>query len=135
MNSNNTTGENEVRIIRGRIGSVSLYEITDSELDLLEKGSPSSIFLNFAIFLFSIGTSFLITLLSTSIDEMKIFTTFLVFTIIGLLGGLLLFIIWWRMKNEVTDIVDKIKCRIAEVNESEGLGTEIDHDDDQGESI
>ncbi|MDF1723145.1 MAG: hypothetical protein P1U59_01430 [Alcanivorax sp.] len=132
--NNSASGENDFKVIRGRVGSVSLYEITDSELDLLEKGSPSSIYLNFAIFLSSIGFSFLVTLLATPIAEIKTFTTFLVFTIIGLLGGFLLFIIWWRMRGEVSDVVHKIKRRIADFDGSEGVGTEPENSEDQGES-
>ncbi len=132
--NNRTSGENDFRVIRGKVGSVSLYEITDSELDLLDKGSPSSIFLNFAIFLFSIGISFLVTLLSAPITDIKTFTTFLVFTIIGLLGGLLLFIIWWRMKGEVSVVIGKIKSRIADDNENQDQGVEIDPDEEHGQS-
>lgn len=121
MNQSNSSGENEVRIIRGKIGSVSLYEITDNELNLLEKGSPSSIYLNFAIFLFSIGISFFITLVTTSIEEIKVYTSFLVFTIIGILGGSLLFFIWYRMKGEVSEVITKIKSRINVQEEAQGI--------------
>lgn len=133
--NNRASGENEFRVIRGRVGSVSLYEITDSELNLLEKGSPSSIYLNFAIFLSSVGFSFLITLLATPIPDtaVKTFVTFLVFTIIGLLGGILLFIIWWRMKGEVSDVVQRIKGRIADFDESEGVGGKLEASEEQGE--
>lgn len=124
MGGKNYSGENELRVIRGKVGSVSLYEITDSELNLLEKGSPSSIFLNFAIFLFSVGTSFLITLLTTTIPDIKVFTSFLVFTIIGFLGGTLLFIIWYRMKGEVAEVISKIQERIASQDPAEGEGDE-----------
>ena len=47
------TGEKAVQIKRGRVDSLSLYEITDNELDILTAGSPSSLYLNFAIFLLS----------------------------------------------------------------------------------
>lgn len=124
MSQNNSTGENDFKVIRGKVGSVSLYEITDSELDLLEKGSPSSIYLNFAIFLSSIGASFLISLLSTDITNIKVFTIFLVFSIIGILGGSLLFIVWFRMKGEISLVINKIKERITDQNPSEGFGEE-----------
>ena len=40
-----------VKIRRGRVSSVDLYEIKDSELDQLEAGSPATLQLNFSIFL------------------------------------------------------------------------------------
>lgn len=107
------TGENEVRIVRGRVDSLSLYEITDHELDMLEKGSPGSLHLNFGIFLLSVGTSFLITLLSTDIQSNRIFTIFIVLCSLGIVGGTFLIFLWYRMKGDVADIVSKIKKRIA----------------------
>ena len=45
---------------RGRVDSVDLYEVKENELELLEKGSPASLQLNFSIFLL---TSVLILLI------------------------------------------------------------------------
>ena len=42
-----------VKVRRGKVESVDLYEIKDSELDVLEQGTPATLQLNFAIFLFS----------------------------------------------------------------------------------
>lgn len=56
---------NSPRIIRGRVDSLSLYEITETELDTLERGSPYSIHLNFGVFLLTLGLSFLTSLLTT----------------------------------------------------------------------
>ena len=109
----NSTGQNEVRIVRGRVDSLSLYEITDHELDILEKGSPGSVYLNFSIFLLSVGSSFIITLLSTDIQSNRLFTVFVVFSCVGIIVGSFLLFLWYRMKNEVTGVVKRIKQRIA----------------------
>lgn len=107
------TGFNKVRIVRGRVDSLSLYEITDTELDILEKGSPNSIYLNFGIFLLSVGISFLISLLSTDIQSSRTFTVFVVLCSVGLLGGLFFILLWHKTKSKVTGVVKKIKERIA----------------------
>ena len=112
----NNTGHNEVKIVRGRVDSLSLYEITDNELDVLERGSPNSIYLNFGIFLLSIGISFLTALLSTDIQSPNTFTVFVLLSLIGILGGIFLILLWHRTKREVTNVVKKIKERIAEQN-------------------
>lgn len=39
-----------VKVRRGKVESVDLYEIKDSELDILEQGTPATLQLNFAIF-------------------------------------------------------------------------------------
>ena len=46
----------DVEIIRGKIRSLCLYEITEGELNELKGGSQTSIYLNFAIFLISIAS-------------------------------------------------------------------------------
>ena len=109
----NKTGQNEPRIVRGRVDSLSLYEITDHELDILEKGSPESFHLNFGIFLLSVGLSFFVTLLSENIQSNRIFTVFVVLCSVGLLGGSFLMFLWYRMRRELTNVVGKIKKRIA----------------------
>lgn len=50
---------------RARIERLDIYEISETELQILERGSPDSILLNFAIFLVSIAVSFLVALLTT----------------------------------------------------------------------
>lgn len=109
----NETGQNEPRIVRGRVDSLSLYEITDHELDILEKGSPESFHLNFGIFLLTVGLSFLVTLLSEDIQSNRLFTVFVVLCSVGLLGGSFLIFLWYRMRKELTNVVAKIKKRIA----------------------
>lgn len=116
MNGNesgyNNEANNECKILRGRVDSLSLYEITEHELDILEKGSPSSLYLNFSIFLLSVGLSFLITLFSADVTG-KVFIVFVILSCIGMIGGVFLLFLWYRMKSEVSDIVSKIKLRIG----------------------
>jgi hypothetical protein len=114
MTRSENVGDNEVSIVRGKVDSLSLYEITDHELDVLEKGSPSSIYLNFSIFLASIGASFLITIFSVEIHDDRVFISFVIFAAIGAIGGLFLLILWYNLKSSVSDVVEKIKGRIAD---------------------
>lgn len=106
------TGQNEPTILRGKVDSLSLYEITDFELNILEKGSPNSIYLNFSVFLLSVGFSFMATLLSTDIQSERTFYIFVIFCILGIVGGVFLLILWYKMKNEVADVVIRIRERI-----------------------
>ncbi len=116
MTTTTNIGDKEIRVIRGKVDSLSIYEITDQELDILEKGSPDSIYLNFSIFLLSIGLSFLLSLLTLNIQSVKLFTLFSIFSVIGLIGGILLLILWNKTKISVSGIVTKIKSRITENN-------------------
>ena len=114
----NNTGYKEPRIVRGRVDSLSLYEITENELDMLEKGSPNSLYLNFAISLLTVGISFLSTLITVDIPSTRIFIVHVCLSAVGISIGLILLIIWYKMKNEVSDVVKKIKKRIAEQESS-----------------
>lgn len=111
MMSAQNENSNGPKILRGAFDSLSLYEITDYELEALEEGSPSSTFLNFAIAFISIGLSFLTTLLTVKIESIYVFVVFLVLTIIGLAAALVLFVLWRKTRSRVKDLIKKIKAR------------------------
>jgi hypothetical protein len=92
---------------------VSLYEITDYELEVLEQGSPSSAYLNFAIFFGSVGLSFLATLLTVDVSSLYVFTVFIVLTVAGFAGALVLFELWRRTRSKTVELCKKIRARIA----------------------
>jgi len=97
---------------RARIDRLSIYEVSDSELQLLERGSPESLFLNFAIFLISTAVSFLVTILSTDIPSTRAFIVFVVITVLGFVGGALLLALWaWHRRSRAT-IFREIRARM-----------------------
>ncbi|RLK02159.1 hypothetical protein [Tenacibaculum discolor] len=114
--SESSTESKGPKIKRGRYDSLVLYEVSESELYIIERGSPSSTYLNFAIFSLSIGLSFLASLLTFDLDNQsdKAYIVFVVITVLGILLGLLLLIIWWRSKNQFDDVIKKIKSRTIE---------------------
>ena len=93
--------------------SVDLYEIKDSELDLLERGSPASLCLNFSIFLLSLAFSALGTLATaTTFKHPLVETVLVVVMVIGFLGGAFLILIWRKDRSSVADVCDQIRRRI-----------------------
>lgn len=104
------TGEN-IPVKRGRVSSITLYDVTDYELDQLEKGSPESLYLNFSISLLTTGSSFLLALLTTTITSNRTFDIFVIITIISFISGTVLFILWFRGRKSVKRLVEKIKNR------------------------
>ena len=107
-----TASEKELRVRRGRVASVDLYEIKDSELDLLEKGAPSGLYLNFSIFLLSISFSAIAALSTATFSSGKIETLFMIIAVVGIIGGLLLLLLWWRTRESVFCVVEEIRKRI-----------------------
>ena len=104
--------QHQIKINRGRVQSVSVYEVTERELSILEIGPQSSIFLNFAIFLLSVSISFLIALLTTTIGSDRTFAVFVVITAVGLVAGVVLLAVWYRSHRSVSDTIVNIKSRI-----------------------
>jgi hypothetical protein len=105
--------EKPLRVRRGRVDSVDLYEIKDNELDLLERGSPVGLYLNFAIFLLSIAFSALAGLCTTTTFKYAIAqTVFIVVMVIGFLLGALLLILWFRGRKDVAEVIGRIRGRI-----------------------
>ncbi|WP_162826807.1 hypothetical protein [Pseudolabrys taiwanensis] len=108
---------------RGRIERLDIYEISETELQILERGSPESLFLNFAIFLLSIAISFLVTLLTTEIQSSRTFIVFVVVAVLGFIIGLVLLALWAWHRHSTALIFEQIRRRMP----PEGVPTvEID---------
>lgn len=107
-------GTKEPRIRRGRVDSLSLYEITEAELHTLQEGSPASLLLNFAIFCWSVFISILMAMLTTEIKSDRTFTVFVCVTIITGLASLVLTGVWWKQHRSTRSIVKTIKSRLRD---------------------
>jgi len=120
MPQNESSTEAGLRITRGKVDSLTLYEITDAELDQLEQGSPATLQLNFAIALISVGISFWISLATTTISDTKTFCVFVIITAVSLLVGIICGVLWYRNRSSVSTLLKKIRQRAAipEVDEN-----------------
>ncbi len=74
-------------IRRARIGRLDIYEVSESELLQLERGSLDSIFLNFAIFLISAAINLFVALVTTNIDSRRTFDVFVIVTTVSFVAG------------------------------------------------
>lgn len=107
-----TSGESQLRIRRGRVESVDLYEIKDTELELLERGSPADLQLNFSIFLLSLAFSGVCALATATFKSPRVETAFMVVTVCGFLIGLYLLVAWWRNRTSLKEACKRIRQRI-----------------------
>ncbi|MBN2424519.1 MAG: hypothetical protein JXB44_05810 [Calditrichaceae bacterium] len=112
MSQNQNEGFIQPRIIRGQVDSLSLFEITDYELEILEQGTPNSLYLNFAVFFISMAVSFLTSLMTIEISDIRIFIIFTLLTIVGFSIGVILLILWYRGRTKISNVIDKIKARV-----------------------
>jgi hypothetical protein len=107
---------NQPEIRRGRVPPVAIYEITKSELDALEQGAPSALFLNLAIFFWSTAGSFLTALLTANIQSAKVFMVFTIIVVVSTTASIVLTILWWNAYKTTRGVVDTIRKRIPDDN-------------------
>ena len=122
------SGEKPLRVRRGRVDSVNLYEVKENELDLLENGSPGGIYLNFAIFLLSIVFAAVVSICTSTFKSPKIEMIFMIVSVVGLLGGVFLLLLWWQTHRSLSDVVRRIRDRIPsdqEVTSSSSSGSTL----------
>ena len=109
---NDVKEETAFRVRRGRVESVDLYEIKDSELDLLEKGSPADLQLNFAIFLLSTAFASFCSLITATFESQTIKIAFIVITVAGVIVGAYLILAWYRNHTSQRSLCKRIRERI-----------------------
>ena len=113
--NSNESGDKGPTIKKGKVDSLTIYEITDGELETIERGSPNSTFFNIGIALLSIAISFFITLVTVDLSQrQKLFIIFTVVTVVGFIVGVILLILWIKTKNDVDEVLKKIRDRIKE---------------------
>lgn len=110
--SDKTTQENDqITVNRAKYNSITLYEISEEELEIIERGSPSSHYLNFAIALLATCISFFIALTTTKIEDIKIYIIYVVITILSLIVGLILLALWIMTYKSSKGVFNKIRSR------------------------
>ena len=111
----NEASEKGPTIKKGKVDSLTIYEITDGELEIIERGSPNSTFFNIGIALISIAISFFVTLVTVDLTlRQNLFTVFTVVTVVSFTVGIVLMILWIKTKNDVDEVLQKIRDRIKE---------------------
>jgi hypothetical protein len=109
----------EIRV--GRIGILKVHQISDEELTKLGQGSGQSLFLNFGIGILSVAASFLIALCTTPITSNRVFCVFVIITVVGILAGIVLLILWWYTRQPISKLVHEIRDRMPPEGEAQHL--------------
>jgi hypothetical protein len=111
--SKNLPVQESIVIRRGRIDVINLFEISEHELAIIEGGGSAGLFLNFSIFLLSIGLTGVTALSTATFKNSFIEIFFLIISIVGFLLGFFLLLLWWRHKESLKTIFTKIKNRMS----------------------
>ena len=94
------------------VDSLLVCEIAEYEWDSLKRGTSESIFLNLGLVLFSIGCSFFISLLTTTMGS-RVFITFTVIVSTFAIGSIILMCLWWRERKSTNPLIKEIDCRFG----------------------
>ena len=113
----NDQGE-KIDVRRRKIGAVTIYDVTESELTILEKGTDASIWLNFFICTLSIAASFFAAILTVDWGVKVTFTqvVFICVTIIMFLAAVICFVFWRNTKGQHEATIKTIKERTIQEN-------------------
>jgi len=94
------------------IGELKIYQITENELDELERGSPASYQLTAAIFFLGLAIPLLITLLTLNNPTNKTFTVYVLGFAATALGAVIFFILWGINRRSSKRIATEIRDRM-----------------------
>lgn len=120
----NTTDSTTVNIRRGRIDSIDIYEIKDIELDSLERGNNSDD-LTFSVFLLSMFFTSLAALMTADFTSEYAKIIFTVACFIGLILGIYFFSRWYKNRNQISIICNKIRDRIKPIKNKNDIDKNI----------
>jgi hypothetical protein len=112
MSSNERTEQDTIRVRRGRMDSIVVYDVTDQELKELERGGDGGIYLNVALSLASVAISFVIALTTTTITSDRQFSIFFLVAIVSAIGALILALLWWNCRKSMRALILSIKGRM-----------------------
>lgn len=112
--SSNGSKPKPFRVRRALVGSIDIYEVKDSELEILETGGPAANQLNFAVSAISLAFSAFGTLL-TATFESDLIRTFYAVALFGGFGMGTYWIFQWRQsRTSIKKVIADIRNRMDE---------------------
>ncbi|MCH8054421.1 MAG: hypothetical protein IH895_10190 [Planctomycetes bacterium] len=114
VNEDDRTGIQKVEpVIRvAPLGELKAYIISENELDELARGSPASLLLNLALAFIPTRVTFLIALLTITIQSTRIFIVFVICCVVFVLAGVILLLLWWRYASSSRSMINRIRKRM-----------------------
>ena len=99
-------------IRRARLQRLTIYEVEESELAILERGALDTIFLNVTVALLSMSVSLSVALLTAEFPSDRAWTVFLVITVVGYVAVVIMLLVWWRSRVSVAACTRNIRQRL-----------------------
>ena len=102
-----------VKVQRGVLDSIVVYDVTESELSALEAGSPIGCLFDVFVACGSISLSLCSTLFTVPNMSGRLYVTYLVFTICMGIGAVICFILWRVFRRRNSDVAKTIRARVG----------------------
>ena len=112
-------------IHRVPLDKLVIFEITEAELESLERGSPESLYLNLAVAVLSTAISFSVSLATTTIESIRTFCVFVVIAVVGYLAGLTLGLLWWQSRRSLKKVAREIRRRNVPEGDQAGVDANV----------
>lgn len=101
----------EPRIVRAPLKELTIYDVSESELESIERGGPESLFFSFAVFFISTAISLTVTLATTEIKSERLHSGFMIVTVVSYASFLVLGALWIRSLRSKKNIISCIRNR------------------------
>ena len=112
MAAEQTEDSIQLRLFRGPVDSLSLHEITDYELDLLEQGMADSKPIGFSIMILLASLFGVVVLPTIELDIGLLFFAIVLLIISGLGISAVMFVVWKRSCSRSKRLYEKIRARV-----------------------
>lgn len=106
----NNNGFGDTKAIIHQMDDINVYPVRDDQLDELEKGSNSDLYLEISLCLVSVFASFLCSLVVLDFDNTpKAYNFYTIVCIVTTIGALTFLLLWYRNRKSSKSIIRKIR--------------------------
>jgi len=93
------------------LGKLTIYPITEHELNALKNGSPESIYLTFGIACLTTALTAFLSVITLSTNNPSVINIYWIIIIIGFLAGCVLMALWHHYKGQNLAILENVRNR------------------------
>jgi hypothetical protein len=101
------------------LGELKFYMVSEEELEALSRGSPGSVYLNLALALLPVAVAFLLTQVSTTIENTAALFSFICGCIVCFVAGMICLVLAYVHHSTTAGVVKRIKERMPPQVEAE----------------
>lgn len=93
------------------LGKLTVFPITEHELDSLQRGAPDSIFLTFGIAALSVSITAFLSVIALTTESTIVSIVYWIVIVVGFLAGLVLLALWNHYRGHNGQILDTVRKR------------------------